>query len=51
MSGRHRARRLERLVCPACLRLRFSPAHWLVRLAGLCPQDSSRQDGPGSTSA
>lgn len=27
----------EALTCPACLRLRFSPIHWVVRALGLCP--------------
>ena len=25
------------LICPACLRVRFSPLHGAVRLFGLCP--------------
>jgi hypothetical protein len=27
------------LVCMTCLRLKFSPVHWLVRWMGFCPGD------------
>jgi hypothetical protein len=27
---------IEKLVCPRCLRLRFSPLHWFALAAGWC---------------
>lgn len=28
------------MMCMACLRLKISPVHWIVRLLGLCPGDN-----------
>ncbi len=30
------ASRGDRLVCPGCMRLKISPAHWALRLIGWC---------------
>lgn len=27
------------MLCMACLRFKFSPIHWVVRLIGICPGD------------
>jgi len=27
------------MLCMACLRFKFSPIHWLVRMIGICPGD------------
>lgn len=30
------------LICMACLRIKFSPLHLLVRAVGICPGDKNK---------
>lgn len=35
---------LDKIECPACMRLRFGPVHLYLRMIGLCDGENMRMD-------